>query len=306
MELRHLRYFLAVAEAENVRLASEHLHVTQPAISRQVHDLEEELGVELFDRLSRGLRLNASGHAFMKDVTALMTSLEAACDRVRRVFRGEIGALKVGFVEIAGWEGVIPQAIRQYREAVPSVHLEPWPLGTPEQLNKIQDGTLDGGFVYLFGNCPDDIETIPLQHHGAALAVLRNARSVSKSEPSKRIRLKDLSNEKFVVFHRSVYPAYFDALLVACSAGGLVPRVVQQVQSEAAVLSLVTSGIGVAIVNDRNRFRAPTQVEFAKISDLKLSLPLSFAYRKDVRNPALLPLLQILRSVKKSPVLSQV
>lgn len=294
MELRHLRYFLAVAHSENVRAASEQLHVTQPAISRQLHDLEEELGVKLFDRLPRGLRLSASGHAFMKDVTSLMESLESACERVRRVSRGEIGALKVGFVEVAGWEGVIPRAIRQYRETVPDVHLEPMPLGTPEQLGKILDGTLDGGFVYLFGNQPDDIEAIHLQNHGVALAQPRGSEVLTKA----RVKLNELRDQKFVFFQRGVYPAYFDNLLLACSAGGLVPHVVQHVQNEAAVLSLVTSGIGLAIVNDRNRFRAPAQIEFKKISDLKISLPLTFAFRKDLKNPALRPLIDILKSIR--------
>lgn len=292
MELRHLRYFLAVAETENVRAASEQLHVTQPAVSRQVQDLEEELGVQLFDRLPRGLRLNECGRVFQKDMTALLENLDSACARVRRVAHGEVGALRIGFVEVASWEGIIPDALRSYCNQVPDVHLEPIPLGTPEQLRKIEDGTLDGGFVYLFGNQPEGISAIALQQHGVALALPQDAALRGQT-----IELRDLHSYRFVFFHRTVYPAYFDALLAACSAGGLVPHIVQQVHSEAAVLSLVTSGIGLAIVNDRNRFRAAAQIEFASIADLRISLPLCFAYRKGVNNPAIEPLIKILRSL---------
>ncbi|KAF1044640.1 LysR family transcriptional regulator [Xylophilus sp.] len=293
MELRHLRYFLAVAETENVRAASEQLHVTQPAISRQIHDLEDELGVLLFERTPRGLRLNANGRAFLEDATALMTGLQTACERVRRVSRGEIGSLKIGFVEIAGWEGIIPEAIQRYRIAAPDVHLEPLPLASPEQLAQIHDGTLDGGFVYLFGNRPEGIDTVPLCRHGTVLAMLRG----SPLAAAPRVRLRDLNERAFVAFQRSVYPAYFDALLVACTAAGLVPRIVQHVRTEAAVLSLVTAGIGLALVNDRNRFRAPSQVTFVEAKDLRLELPLSFAYRTDTRNPAVRALVEMLHAM---------
>lgn len=297
MELRHLRYFLAVAEQENVRVASERLHVTQPAVSRQIQDLEDELGVQLFERLPRGLRLTRSGTAFRENVLQLMDVLGAACDRARRVAKGEVGMLRVGYVEVAGWEGIVPDSFQAYRQAAPRVRLEPAPTGTPEQLARMADGALDGGFIYQFGALPRGVNSIPLQEHGVLLAM--PARWPGR--PHGPIRLRDLAGAPFVFFHRATYPAYHDHLLAACAAGGLVPDIVQEGENEAAVLSLVSAGIGVAIVNDRNRFRPPVRVEFATIRDLRVQLPLSFAFQKEYVNPALETMLDYLRGAAAKP-----
>lgn len=290
MELRHLRYFLAVAEHENVRMASERLHVTQPAVSRQIQDLEDELGVQLFERLPRGLRLSRCGTAFQEDVLQVMTALQAAGDRARRVASGEIGVLRLGYVEVAGWEGIVPESFQAYRQASPHVRLEPTPAGTPKQLTQLLGGTFDGGFVYQFGDLPHSIESMPLQEHGVVLAI--PARWPDR--PRGPIRLRDLTGAPFVFFHRATYPAYHDHILAACALGGLVPNIVQEGQNEAAILSLVSAGIGIAIVNDRNRFRPPARVEFVQIRDLRLSLSLSFAFQKERANPAIESMLQYL------------
>lgn len=297
MELRHLRYFLAVAEHENVRVASERLHVTQPAVSRQVQDLEDELGVQLFERLPRGIRLSRAGTAFREDVLKLMESLAAASDRARRVAQGEIGMLRLGYVEVAGWEGIVPESFQAFLQVAPRVRLEPEPAGTPEQLARMSAAALDGGFVYQFGALPPGLASMPLQEHGVLLAM--PARWPAR--PRAPIRLQDLAGAPFVFFKRSTYPAYHDLLLAACAAGGLVPHIVQEGQSEAAVLSLVSAGIGIAIVNDRNRFRPPARVEFAEIDDLRLRLPLSFVFPQEDANPALETMLGHLRSVAALP-----
>jgi DNA-binding transcriptional LysR family regulator len=283
MELRHLRYFLAVAETENVRLASERLHVTQPAVSRQIHDLEDELGVQLFERLPRGLRLTREGQAYRADAIAAMAALDTARDRVRGMARGETGLLRIGYVEVTAWRGVVPEALRAFRSLAPGVRLELAPMGTPEQLERIERGELDGGFVYLFDNLPEGFVPVQLPPQNVVLA-LPSQRSYHWK---KKLRLRDLADTAFVTFHRSAYPAYHARLFAACAQGGLVPRVVQEGAGEAAVLSLVSAGIGVAIVNDANIHRPPVQVDFQQIADLDVPLPLHFVYREDHRNPAL-------------------
>lgn len=283
MELRHLRYFLAVAESENVRIASERLNVTQPAVSRQIQDLEDELGVKLFERLPRGLRLSREGMAYRADVLAIMAALAAARNRARGIAAGELGLLKIGFIEVSAWRGVVPEAFHAFRLASPAVRLELAPMGSPEQLKLILDGALDGGFVYLFENLPEGLLAMPLQTHNVILAMPANRKGLRGG----RVLLRDLGGVPFVSFYRSAYPAYYDQLFAACAAGGLAPTVVQEGQNEAAVLSLVSAGIGVAIVNDSNCNRPPVQVDFARIDDLSVPLPLSFVYRKDQTNPAL-------------------
>lgn len=291
MELRHLRYFLAVAETENVRLASERLHVTQPAVSRQIHDLEEELGVQLFERLPRGLRLTREGQAYRADALGVMASLDTARDRVRGIASGETGLLRIGYVEVTAWRGVVPEALRAFRSLAPSVRLELTPMGTPEQLELIERETLDGGFVYLFDNLPEGFLRVELPPQNVVLALP----SRSEINRKKKLFLRDLADASFVTFRREAYPAYHARLFAACAQIGVVPRVVQEGANEAAVLSLVSAGIGVAIVNDANINRPPVQVDFLKLADLSVRLPLHFVYREDHRNPALVRFLSQLQ-----------
>ncbi len=283
MELRHLRYFLAVAETENVRLASERLHVTQPAVSRQIHDLEEELGVQLFERLPRGLRLTREGHAYRIDAMSVMASLHTARERVRGIANGETGLLRLGYVEVTAWRGVVPETLRAFRTLAPGVRLELSPMGTPEQLELIDRDALDGGFVYLFDNLPEGFGSMELTPQNVVLAMPSRRASHWK----KKLLLRDLADTAFVAFHRSAYPEYYVKLFAACAHAGVLPRVVQEGPNEAAVLSMVSAGIGVAIVNDANVNRPPVQVDFVKLGDLDVPLPLSFVYRMDQRNPAL-------------------
>jgi DNA-binding transcriptional LysR family regulator len=283
MELRHLRYFLAVAETENVRLASERLHITQPAVSRQIHELEEELGVQLFERLPRGLRLTPEGQAYRLDALEVMASLNTARDRVRGIANGETGLLRIGYVEVTAWRGVVPEALRAFRALAPGVRLELAPMFTLEQLELIKRDTLDGGFVYLFDNLPDGFVSVELPPQNVVLALP----SRREKHWKKKLLLRDLADTAFVTFHRATYPAYYARLFAACAQVGLVPKVVQEGASEAAVLSLVSAGIGVAIVNNANINRPPVQVDFVKLADLDVPLSLSFVYREDHCNSAL-------------------
>jgi DNA-binding transcriptional LysR family regulator len=241
--------------------------------------------------------LSRSGTAFREDVLQLMGALNAACDRARRVAKGEVGMLRIGYVEVAGWDGIVPDSFQAYRQATPGVRLELTPAGTPEQLARMADGALDGGFIYQFGALPRGLASISLQQHGVLLAMPAGW----KDRPRGAIRLRDLGGAPFVFFHRSAYPAYHDHLLSACASGGLVPNIVQEAQNEAAMLSLVSAGIGIAIVNDRNRYRPPSRVEFAEIRDLRVRLPLSFVFHDERANPAIDPMLDYLRGAASKP-----
>ena len=142
---------------------------------------------------------------------------------------------------------------------------------------------LDGGFVYLFDNLPDGFVSVTLPAQNVVLALPSHRDGLRKI----KLSLSDLQTADFVTFHRSTYPAYYVRLFTACAALGLGPTVVQEGDSEAAILSLVSAGIGVAIVNDANVYRPPVQVDFVRLADLDVPLPLSFVYRSDHRNPAL-------------------
>nr|WP_198984913.1 LysR family transcriptional regulator [Herbaspirillum sp. ASV7] len=294
MELRHLRYFMAVAEYESVRLASEHLHITQPAVSRQIQDLEDELGFLLFERSPRGLKLTLAGQSYLRDVRQAMAALESAARTAKRLAAGLQGQLRLDFVENAGWDGLVPKTFSRFQNDVPEVKIELTALNSPEQLQKIADGTLDGGFIYQYGSLPDEFTTVPLFDYDVVLAIPR-AWTIAQQE-GETIALRNMAGRPFVMFPRAVYPSYYDCLIGACQQSGLILNVVQEETTEAAILSLVCSGIGAAIVNSANLGRPPAQVRFFKLTDLSVPMPLAFAYRADSANPILSRFITTLRS----------
>ena len=134
MELRHLRYFVAVGEEEHFGRAALRLRVAQPALSRQIQDLEREIGFELFDRLSRGVKISAAGQLFLEEARRILQQLNEATERAQRVARGQSGTLRVGFTENASWRGVVPDSLHLFRERYPDAELQLNPLPSLQQL----------------------------------------------------------------------------------------------------------------------------------------------------------------------------
>jgi DNA-binding transcriptional LysR family regulator len=283
MELRHLRYFIAVAELRSVRAASEQLHVTQPAISRQIQDLEDAIGAALFDRTSRGLKLTAAGDAYLAEARDILARVDAANRLARRIADGVQGHLRLGFVENAAWSGIVSHALNAFEQATPHVALELTPMNTPEQLDAIAAGRLDGGFCYRVGALPEGITSTPVLEQNVVLAVpeawpLGSAESIPASE---------LTGKPFIAFPRRVYPAYYDRLLSACAERGLTLDIRQEASTETAILSLVSAGMGAAIVNAANRDRPPARVRFVELRDLSVPLPLEFCFASAEPNASL-------------------
>ncbi|MFM0054389.1 LysR family transcriptional regulator [Paraburkholderia phytofirmans] len=294
MELRHLRYFVAVAEHASVRGASEQLHVTQPAISRQIQDLEETLDVALFERTPRGLKLTLAGDAYLREARGILRQVESAARVAQRIAAGVSGHVRMGFVENAVWGGLVPNALQAFQQTAPQVAIELTPMNTPEQLDAIEAGQLDGGFIYHFGALPEQFVSLPLLENGVVLA----APAAWSFGRRKTVRAAQLAGKPFITFPRHVYPAYYDRLIGACERAGLTLDVVQEVSTEAAILSLVSAGVGAAIVNSANRERPPALVQFLALSDLSIALPLHFAYHEQHRNPALAQFIALLNAQK--------
>ncbi|MFX1737387.1 LysR family transcriptional regulator [Paraburkholderia sp. A1RI_3L] len=291
MELRHLRYFIAVAELRSVRAASEQLHVTQPAISRQIQDLEDAIGAALFERTPRGLKLTAAGEAYLHEAREILARVDAANRLARQIAAGLRGHLRIGFVENAAWSGIVSAALRTFEQKVPHVSLELQPMNTPEQLDAIAAGRLDGGFCYRVGVLPDGIAGVPVLEQNVVLAVpeswlLGKAGAVAAAE---------LTGIPFIAFPRRVYPSYYDRLLAACAERGLTLDIQQEATTETAILSLVSAEMGAAIVNAANRERPPARVRFVELQDLSVLLPLEFCFMANGVNAALQQFVDLLR-----------
>ena len=244
MELRHLRYFRAVAESKGFREAARRLHVVQPALSQTVSDLERELGVRLLTRNSRSVRLTSEGEVFLKEAKEILAHADRSVELARGAARGEIGSLSVGFLGSAT-AFFLPRIIRDYRRRFPGVRLTLREMAPAPQIDEFRAGRLDVGFTrpipatdetWLRSEClyrDSLLAVLPKGHQGSARAV---------------VSVKQLADEPFVLFHRAGAPELFDGIVGLCNGAGFTPRVVNEADMMQTVLTLVAAGEGVTLV----------------------------------------------------------
>lgn len=282
MELRHLRYFVAVGEEQHYGRAAQRLRVAQPALSRQIQDLEEELGFKLFDRLARGVKISEAGKLFLKDARNVLEQVREAALRAKRVAVGQAGTLRVGFVESISWHGVVPDSLREFRERQPDVELQLRPLSSLEQIEAVEAGRLDAGFVFTIAIISRELAQLEVAVLHLMLAVPKG-HALTKS---RNVRLRDLKDASFIWFPRRESPVYYDRLMNKCFRGGLKsPHIVQEAVNEATILSLVSCRMGVAFVSSATQWRCPQGVVLLPITDLNLPLPFALVWRKDNTSP---------------------
>jgi DNA-binding transcriptional LysR family regulator len=243
LELRHLRYFTAVVQWNGYREAARQKNIAQPALSQAVAELEEELGLKLFNRVKRRARLTPEGEVFYAEALRVLEQADHAMEAARRAARGEIGVLRIGYLGSAT-ASFLPSLIRLYRHRYPGVKLVLDELTPVQQVEAFGRGELDIGF------------TRPLSHEQAAVL---DARTVYK-EPllvvlpkhmapkARTIDLANLEGMPLVLFHRRGAPWLFDSIVALCREAGLVPRVEHEPNLMQTVLSLVASEAGAAIV----------------------------------------------------------
>jgi DNA-binding transcriptional LysR family regulator len=284
MEMRQLRYFVAVGEEQHYGRAAQRLRVAQPALSRQIQNLEEEIGFKLFERLPRGVRITEAGKLFLEDARRLLQEINDASARAKRIASGQSGTLRIGFVESISWQGIVPDSLRDFREHQPDVELQLKSLRSLDQFPAIHSGALDAGFALPIAN----------PNHGLAhfqLGVIREVLAAPIGHPltkQKHIRLRDLVDTPFVQFPRWAIPNAYDRLMAACARGGLkAPRVVQETAVETMILSLVQCSVGVAFVSSAARWRCPPGVTLLPVADLNLTFPFALMWRKDNNSPLL-------------------
>jgi DNA-binding transcriptional LysR family regulator len=240
MELRHLRYFLAVAESLNFSRAAEKLHIAQPPLSQQIQHLETELGFSLFHRTKRRVELTAAGRIFHRDIQQLLQQLETAVETGRQASRGEVGQLFIGFVSSAAYN-VLPPVLRKFRREVAGVTLDLQELTTTQQWQLLQEGKIDIGFVR------PPVEGINSQiiFREPLIAALPESHALAQTE---RIPIRSLRAEPFILFPRILAPGLHDPIISLCQQAGFSPQVVQEAIQMQTIVSLVAAEMGVAIV----------------------------------------------------------
>lgn len=291
MELRHLRYFITVAEELHFGRAAQRLGIAQPPLSLQIKALEEELGVLLFARTKRRVELTAAGTAFAQEVRQVLAGADRAVLVARRVARGEIGRLEVGFTSGAVY-GKVPTVFQLMRARYPEVSLNLRELTTEEQMEAIDANRLDVGLIRPPAVVPESLRMTVIARE-PLVAVLPKTHRLAGQE---KIAAGALAGEPFVQVPRHVTPGFFDHFMGACLQAGFFPRIVQEARTTQTIVSLVAVGMGVSIVPDSLRDLQRTGVVYVSLDPSPFT-ELALIRRRTDDNPALHQFLEIVREV---------
>lgn len=249
MELRHLRYFIAVAEEGHITRASERLGIQQPPLSQQIRALEKELDVQLFRRKPRGVELTDAGVAFLERARAILDQVERAFATTRRTARGEQGRVVVGFTSSAPFHPFVPRVIRAFREMSPLVSLVLEESGSSELVQGLLNEDIDAAFIRSPVADVVGLVVRPLLEE-EMLVALPAGHALASTDPANAapLMLSALANETFILYKRPGGPGLYDTIITACRGAGFSPRVGQEAPRIISTLNLVAAGLGVSIV----------------------------------------------------------
>jgi DNA-binding transcriptional LysR family regulator len=245
MQLRHLRYFIAVADEQNFTRAAERLQITQPTLSRRIEDLEEELDLPLFDRRRHPIQLTPAGEAFLEGTRATLAQLEEAVIKAQRIHRGELGYLTVGFTSSIA-NSIFPNILQTFRQRYPEIKLILQEEQSASLIRKLRDRQADIVFIYLYHDISEanDLETMSLTQEPLVAVLPKNHPLAAKS----RISLSDLKDEAFVMPSHQVVAGLSEQIYHLCSQAGFVPKVVQTAVFMVTILGLVAGETGISIL----------------------------------------------------------
>jgi DNA-binding transcriptional LysR family regulator len=245
MDIRQLRYFIAVAEEQHITRAAERLGMQQPPLSQQIKAIERELNVQLFRRLPRGVELTEAGHALLEDARAILSRLQQALETTRRAGRGQQGRLCIGIAPTASFHPFVPQVIRAFREAFPLVSLTLEEGLSNEVRERFAHDQMDIAFVRASTIHADNLVASPLLEEAVVVALPSDHAMAAK--PSTALPLSRLAGESFILYGPPGTVLH-DETVAACRAAGFSPRIGQQTPRITFTLGLVAAGLGVALV----------------------------------------------------------
>jgi DNA-binding transcriptional LysR family regulator len=290
MELRHLRYFSTVASELHFGRAAEKLHIAQPPLSKQIQDLEAELGFELFARTKRSVALTPAGQTFLIEVDRIFLQLNRAIDIGRKTSRGELGQISIGFVGSATYN-ILPVMLQQFRDRYPHVQIELHELTTDRQLIWLHEGKIDIGLIrppIIDRNIGSQVIfqeslviALPIVHHLATLDF---------------IDLTALATEPFILFPRQLAPGLYDPIIAICQAAGFSPQVVQECIQMQTIVSLVSANMGVSILPESIQEVQRQGVVYKPISaslEIEKLATISIVWRLNDDSPTMNRLLEI-------------
>lgn len=242
MELRHLHYFITVAEELHFSRAAERLHISQPPLSQQIRDLEEELGVKLFERTKRQVHLTEAGKVFLERSYLVLAQLKQAIEATQQIGRGEVGRLAIGFVDSAMYT-LLPELLRVFREQFPAVELQLHELTTAQQIQALHHKQVDIGIVRSAIN-ESGLSVECLLPESLVLALPETHPLSAQTQLS----LSTLADELFILFPAKMGPVFYEQIIHSCQQAGFRPKVAQEAVQMQTIIGLVAAGLGIAIV----------------------------------------------------------
>jgi DNA-binding transcriptional LysR family regulator len=296
LELRQLRYFVAVADEMHFGRAAARLHMTQPPLSQTIQALESVLGAQLFHRSKRSISLTAAGAALLPEAKRLLLQAQMLPDLARRAATGEAGRLSLAFVSTADYS-ILPPVLREFRERFAQVHIDLREATTDVQLEELSQGRIDAGLLILplpeRLNSELDFHTVlsePLVLAAPAdCAAIRRKGAVS---------LKSLGDIPLIIFPRRIGPAFHDAILACFHDHGLAPEIGQEAIQMQTIIGLVSAGMGIALVPQSVSNLKRPGVEYRSLKEATPMIETGLTWRRDNTSPVLHAFLNLLREKK--------
>jgi DNA-binding transcriptional LysR family regulator len=294
IEFRHLRYCVALAEEQNFGRAASRLHITQPPLTRQIQQLERELGVQLFVRTHKGVEITAAGETFLDDAYKILAFADQASERTRKADRGELGRLDVGIFGSAVLN-IIPRLLLNFRERYPEVDITLHNQTKFAQIDALREGRLTIGFNRLFPEEPGiTVETVVSEK---ILVALKEGHRLAKLPT---IPVSELAGEPMILFPARPRPSLADEVVELCRHSGFHPDIVQEAEDVVSSVALVAIGFGICLVPESARNLQLPNVVYKRLATPEPIIDLNCAYRTDDVSPILEAFVDIVHDYRTS------
>ena len=297
MELRHLRYFIAVAEERNFSRAAQKLNIAQPPLSQQIKALEDELKVQLIDRTKRPLQLTLAGQTFLESVRTLIVQLEQAKKLTQRVHRGEWGRLSIGFTSSVA-NSVLPDIQRAFTQRFEQVKLVWREMTTDLQIQGLRDRMIDVAFFHPSSGSINDNNLNVLTLFEEPLIIILPENHPLNSLPE--IPLQALAQEEFVLPSSQLVSGLSEQIYLLCHQAGFVPKVTQEATLMLTILGLVAGEVGVALLPENARNLQRKGVIYKTIQGQTATVEMSVVWRSDDSSPILNNFLEVTKALSFS------
>jgi DNA-binding transcriptional LysR family regulator len=295
MELRHLRYFVAVADTLNFTRAAAALHLAQPSLTRQIQNLEEEIGVRLLDRTKKNVALTEEGRAFLVDARRLLALATESIQSVQRLSRGDTGQLNIGYLSTFNFD-LLPKTLAMFRQGYPHVALNLFDMNPAEQFRALEARKIDLGFVGLrFPSASESLEWECLARYKTVVALpLKHPLAKQKT-----VALRDLKTMFFVGMSEKSHPGFRNWLSQTCEPAGFTPRILQDAELEPGLMRFVAEGLGVTLAREQIKNIPHPGVAFRPLTPAVKS-DYWIAWNRDNVSSALRDYIKILKTVVRS------